>query len=77
MHEKVYDEVLARLKKAYSQLRIGDPLDPTTLYGPLHTKHAVGLYLNALSEAQKQGGRVEVGGKVRNIFSGASNQTQS
>lgn len=27
VHEKVYDEVLDRLKTAYGQIRIGDPLD--------------------------------------------------
>ena len=27
VHEKVYDEVLERLKKAYAQVKIGDPLD--------------------------------------------------
>ena len=27
LHEKIYDEVLEKLKKAYSQVRIGDPLD--------------------------------------------------
>ena len=27
VHEKVYDEVLQRLIKAYGQVRIGDPLE--------------------------------------------------
>ena len=27
LHEKVYDEVLGRLKKAYKQVKIGDPLE--------------------------------------------------
>ena len=27
VHETVYDEVLERLKKAYAQVKIGDPLD--------------------------------------------------
>lgn len=66
VHEKVYDEVVERLKKAYSQVRIGDPLDSNTLYGPLHTKHSVNLYLKAVEEAKKQGGNVIIGGKVQN-----------
>ena len=27
LHEKVHDEIVDKLTKAYSQLRIGDPLD--------------------------------------------------
>ena len=27
MHEDIHDEVVERLKKAYSQVRIGDPLE--------------------------------------------------
>ncbi len=27
LHESVHDEVVARLKQAYSQVRVGDPLD--------------------------------------------------
>jgi len=63
VHEKVYDEVLERLKKAYSQLRIGDPLDSNTIYGPLHTKQSIDLYLKAISDAQTQGGTIIYGGK--------------
>jgi len=57
--------VVEGLKKAYSQLRIGDPWEPNTLYGPLHTKNSVNLFLNAVQEAQKSGGKVIIGGKVR------------
>lgn len=64
LHEKVYDEVIERLKKAYSQLRIGDPLEPNTLYGPLHTKQAVDMYLKAIEDAKRQGGTIIYGGKV-------------
>ena len=53
-----------RLKKAYSQVKIGDPLESNTLYGPLHTKHSVNLFLGAVDEAQKSGGKVIIGGKV-------------
>jgi len=52
------------LKKAYAQIRIGDPLDKNALYGPLHTKAAVQQYLSAIEEAVKQGGTVSYGGKL-------------
>jgi aldehyde dehydrogenase family 7 member A1 len=63
VHEKIYDEVVQRLLKAYSQLRIGDPLEQGTLYGPLHSKASVQGYLNAIEEAKKQGGKIIYGGK--------------
>jgi aldehyde dehydrogenase family 7 protein A1 len=66
LHEKVYDEVLGRLKKAYAKVltRVGDPLDKETLYGPMHTKQGIDLFKNAIDEATAQGGKVEFGGKV-------------
>uniref|UniRef100_A0A4W4G9N2 aldehyde dehydrogenase (NAD(+)) n=1 Tax=Electrophorus electricus TaxID=8005 RepID=A0A4W4G9N2_ELEEL len=64
LHESVHDEVVERLVKAYKQVRIGDPWDPSTLYGPLHTKQAVQQYLNAVEQAKQQGGTLVCGGKV-------------
>ncbi|MGH0171246.1 UNVERIFIED_CONTAM: hypothetical protein FKN15_060574 [Acipenser sinensis] len=45
LHESVHDVVVEKLAKAYKQVRIGDPWDPSTMYGPLHTKQAVDMYL--------------------------------
>ena len=55
--------MVERLKKAYSQLKVGDPLEKNTIYGPLHTKNSVKLFLNAIEEAKKQGGQILIGGK--------------
>ncbi len=43
VHESLYDDVLARLVKAYRQVeaRIGDPTLATTLMGPLNSKAAI------------------------------------
>ncbi|KAK2723469.1 alpha-aminoadipic semialdehyde dehydrogenase-like [Artemia franciscana] len=66
VHEKVYDEVLSKLVKAYSQVidRIGDPLEETTLIGPLHSKLSFEGYLKAIEDAKAAGGKVEFGGKI-------------
>lgn len=64
IHEKVYNDVKNRLKKAYSQLSIGNPLDSKNHVGPLIDQNAVSLYLNALSEVVKQGGKFVVEGGV-------------
>ncbi|XP_026275375.1 putative aldehyde dehydrogenase family 7 member A1 homolog [Frankliniella occidentalis] len=68
LHKSVYDTVLERLKKSYSTVlgRLGDPLDDTTLYGPLHNTLAVDNYKQTLAEAVKAGGKIEFGGKVVN-----------
>jgi aldehyde dehydrogenase family 7 protein A1 len=66
IHERLYDAVLDKLKKAYTQIdnRIGDPLDTNVLCGPMHSAHGVEQYKKALSDAIAQGGTVETGGKV-------------
>ena len=46
------------------QVRIGDPLEAGTLCGPLHSEQGLNSYLSAVTDAQAQGGTVEVGGKV-------------
>ena len=64
VHEARFDEVQRRLASAYSQLRIGDPLDPKTLVGPVVDGAAVQRYRETLEAAEEQGGRIVCGGKV-------------
>ncbi|XP_055339303.1 putative aldehyde dehydrogenase family 7 member A1 homolog [Paramacrobiotus metropolitanus] len=65
VQEKVYEEVVKRLQAAYAQIpsRMGDPLDPKTLYGPMHTAAGMAAYQQTIADAQSAGGRVLVGGK--------------
>ena len=60
----VADQVAKRLVEAYAQVRIGDPLDPDTLMGPLISKDAVDTFAAAVGIAQEQGGEVLTGGNV-------------
>ena len=64
IHEHVYEQVKASLVKAYAQLKTGDALLPENHVGPLIDKMAVEHYLNALSEIEKQGGKLIVAGGV-------------
>ncbi|PRD29280.1 UNVERIFIED_CONTAM: Alpha-aminoadipic semialdehyde dehydrogenase [Trichonephila clavipes] len=64
---EVYNEVVERLTKAYTKIRVGDPINPTTLYGPMHNKQGVDLYLKTIEEAKIAGGKVEYGGKVMDM----------
>ena len=58
----VVDDVARRLVDAYAQVRIGDPLDPATVMGPLVDSTAVENMMTALAIAVEQGGKVLVGG---------------
>jgi aldehyde dehydrogenase (NAD+) len=53
-----------RLVAAYSSVRIGDPLEETTLMGPLISQKAVDGYREGLAEIQHQGGQIIYGGHV-------------
>ncbi|MBX3388531.1 MAG: aldehyde dehydrogenase family protein [Phycisphaeraceae bacterium] len=62
VHEKVADALLAKLTKAYSSVRIGDPSNEGTLVGPLVNARAVEGFVAAIAAAKQQGGTVLVGG---------------
>ena len=64
IHESVYDEVVSKLSNAYTQLKIGDPLDENNHVGPLIDRQAVETYLAAIEKAKAEGGRVLVEGGV-------------
>jgi aldehyde dehydrogenase (NAD+) len=51
-----------KLKRAYSQVRIGDPLDESTLMGPLVDDEAVQTMMQAMAGIKKEGGEVICGG---------------
>jgi aldehyde dehydrogenase (NAD+) len=64
VHRSRAADLERRLVAAFDQVRIGDPLDPRTLMGPLIDAHAVSRYQAALAAARKQGGELLCGGRV-------------
>ncbi|HBO5134207.1 aldehyde dehydrogenase family protein [Pseudomonas aeruginosa] len=56
-HESVKDEIVERLKAAYSRVRIGHPLEGN-LVGPLIDERSYLAMQDALARAREQGGRV-------------------
>jgi aldehyde dehydrogenase (NAD+) len=64
VHETVYDQLAERLVHAYGQVRVGDPLDPDVLMGPLIDESATVAYTDALHRAREEGGRILCGGHV-------------
>jgi aldehyde dehydrogenase (NAD+) len=57
IQESVYDQFIGLLKKAYGQLRIGNPLDEINHVGPLIDRDAVNTYLQAVEKCRAEGGR--------------------
>ncbi|HVP33500.1 MAG TPA: aldehyde dehydrogenase family protein [Steroidobacteraceae bacterium] len=66
VHVAVAAELEQRLIHAYQQVRIGDPLEPGTLMGPLIDAKAVEAYLAAVAAAQAAGGELLYGGRALN-----------
>ena len=64
VHESVKAKLLKPLIKAYQSVRVGDPLDSKTLVGPLIDGDALKGMQKALATAQKQGGKILVGGET-------------
>ncbi len=65
VQRSIADALCERLVRAYAQVRIGDPLAEGTLVGPLTNARAVERMLQALAQAQQEGGRVVAGGRAR------------
>jgi aldehyde dehydrogenase (NAD+) len=65
VHKSVSGELIQRLVRAYSQVKIGDPLDPSVLMGPLITSEAVDDMFRAIGQAKADGGRVLFGARRR------------
>lgn len=64
VHRSIRDDILQRLRSVYSRLPIGNPLDATTLIGPLIDEAAFNAMEHALQVARDQGGVVHGGGRI-------------
>lgn len=65
VQRSIAPELIRRLVNAYQQVRLGDPLDPQTLMGPLVEGAAVEEMFEALEQAKAQGGQILTGGRMR------------
>ena len=64
VNDAVYEDVVSRVKSAYSHVRIGNPLEASTLVGPLIDGIAFEKMTEALSIARHDGGTVYGGLRV-------------
>jgi aldehyde dehydrogenase (NAD+) len=64
VHESIYDAFVPRLKRAYTSVAIGNPLEAGTLVGPLIDAAAFQHMQSALEAAKATGGSVHGGERV-------------
>jgi aldehyde dehydrogenase (NAD+) len=68
VHDDVYERLVPRLKAIWSSARVGDPLDPETLVGPLIDRGAASAMEGALGEARGEGGGVHGGEPIEGCY---------
>jgi aldehyde dehydrogenase (NAD+) len=64
MQKSIARDLTQRLVNAYKQVRIGDPLKPETLMGPLVVNTSVEEMMDAIKKAVADGGEVVSGGHM-------------
>ena len=64
MQKSIAKDLAQRLADAYKQVRIGDPLRPETLMGPLVVNTSVEEMMEAIRQAVADGGEVVAGGHM-------------
>ena len=62
VHESIVDGFVTRIVNAYESITIGDPWEDDILMGPLIASDATDRMMEALRQAQQQGGELLTGG---------------
>jgi aldehyde dehydrogenase (NAD+) len=70
VHESVADQLLARLKRSFGAVKIGDPRQPDVLVGPLIDGEAFGAMQAALDAARKRKAQISGGERVEAVAGG-------
>jgi len=71
VHKSIHADLVARLKRVYRSVAIGDPRDAGVLVGPLIGRAAFEAQQAALADATKAGGRITGGERVSVAGDGA------
>ncbi len=64
VHQSIEAEFTQRLVESYQQIKIGDPLDPLPLMGPVLNHPSIEAYSAAIKRALAEGGELLTGGKT-------------
>lgn len=68
IHERIYDEMKAKLVTAAKQLKVGDPLNEDTFIGPMIDVKEAERIENWVSEATNRGAKVLCGGNRNGAY---------
>jgi len=71
VHESIFQEVADKLAKYLENIKVGDPLDPTTQMGPLVAEHQLLLLESQIANSIALGAKVLSGGKRPDGLTGA------
>ena len=63
LERAIAPKIIEALVKAYRQVRIGDPMEETTLMGPLVNRRAVDDMMDGVGRIREQGGEILLGGE--------------
>lgn len=66
VHESNYAPLIEKLRAAYAQITIGNPLDTKNLMGPLIDADAVQRFKKAIASIKQAGGEILFGGELVN-----------
>ena len=64
LQKGIADKFTNKLTNTYKQVRIGNPLDSSTLMGPLVDSSARDSYVQAIGTIKKEGGKILYGGNI-------------
>jgi acyl-CoA reductase-like NAD-dependent aldehyde dehydrogenase len=62
LHEKIYDDFIAKMKDKMSRMQIGDPMDKKTDVGPVVSRDQFDRVLKYISIAKEEGAEALIGG---------------
>ena len=68
VHDSIHDALVARLKRIWATVPVGDPLAQGTLVGPLIDRDALDAMRQALVDARAEGGVVHGGEPVDGLY---------
>ncbi|HLT86689.1 MAG TPA: aldehyde dehydrogenase family protein [Sphingobacterium sp.] len=70
IQEDIYDQFIAKVIDRVNQIKIGDPLDPTTMMGAQASKIQQDKIMSYLKLGKEEGAEVLTGGDVNNVGNG-------
>ncbi len=62
VHDSIYDEMVERMLEDVSRIRLGDPLDPKTVMGPINSLSHLAKLNDYVEAAQREGAELLAGG---------------